>query len=94
MRPPGAFNDSQTRILLAVADGFNTTGSIARATGLSRTYVFHCLRGLREAGLVDWVAGTQGTIHSLLHNPNTCTTVRSMEMSRSTVPASPIPGGG
>jgi DNA-binding IscR family transcriptional regulator len=75
VRPPGALGDSPTRVLLAVADGYNTTGRITAATGLSRTYVFWCLRLLRDEGLVDWVPGTQGTIHSLVTEANTCAMV-------------------
>lgn len=64
--PKTALNDRDTRVLLQLqrVRGRCTIRQLAGALGLSVTPTFDSLRYLRDLGLVDWVDGQMGTLHT------------------------------
>lgn len=65
---PDRMGDGATRVLLALVIGNRTITDIATATGHSRSTVHGHLRRLRDAGLVHWTPGTQGSLHALVES--------------------------
>lgn len=55
--------DRACRVLIAVLEGQRVITELMAATGLSRSVVHLGLCELRGLGIIDWTAGTQGTIH-------------------------------
>lgn len=64
--PRDAIGATTTRVLLAVLAGHRTHRSICRALGRSQATVNLHLRLLRDAGLVTWNEGQQGTLRPLV----------------------------
>lgn len=57
-----AFDDRETRVLLAVLTGARTYGNLIERTRVPRSTLHAVLTKLREEGLVTWEPGKQGTI--------------------------------
>lgn len=67
--PPGVepLHASDPVVLVAVMRLRRPTyGSLVRATGLSQRPLFQALHRLRDAGFVDFVDGSHGTLHALV----------------------------
>ena len=69
--PPGALSDSATRVLLAICEGNYLYSELMAVTGLTRTTLSRNLGLLRDAGLVTWDDGHQGTLRPKVGLANT-----------------------